>query len=203
MRSNVTRWVTAAALAAACAAASAQAQNGSLEIALKHGSKGEAQTRDQLQRLLKTYDVSRWIYTRSIIVDEQAIPFSHPVLTLSVRHVQDDELLLSTFVHEQFHWPLVQKGKETEEAIKELHGLFPTVPTAGPEGANGERSTYLHLIVCYLEWRADQQLLGELKARQVMDFWATDHYRWVYRTVLERPGEIATIVTRHGLMQTF
>ncbi|HXI31888.1 MAG TPA: hypothetical protein VNG89_25800 [Vicinamibacterales bacterium] len=203
MRSNVTRWVTSAALAAACAAASAHAQNGSLEITLKHGSKGEAQTRDQLQRLLKSYDVSRWIYTRSIIIDEQAIPYSHPVLTLSARHVQDDELLLSTFVHEQFHWPLVQKGKETEEAIKELHGLFPTVPTAGPEGANGERSTYLHLIVCYLEWRADQQLLGELKARQVMDFWATDHYRWVYRTVLERPGEIATIVTRHGLMQTF
>jgi hypothetical protein len=29
-------------------------------------------------------------------------------------------------------------------------------------------------------------LLGELKARQVMDFWATDHYTWIYKTVVNR-----------------
>src|SRR5262249_41281436 len=64
----------------------------------------EAQTKEQLLRLLKTYDVSRWIFTKSIVIDERAIPHSHPVLTLHARHLQDDELLLSTFVHEQFHW---------------------------------------------------------------------------------------------------
>jgi len=121
-------WVAAAAL---CASAAAYAQGG-VDIALKHGSAREAQTKEQLQRLLKTYDVSRWIYTRSIVVDEQATPHSHPVLTLHVRHLKDDELLLSTFVHEQLHWFLVNEGKATDEAISDLQALFPTVPGKPP-----------------------------------------------------------------------
>src|SRR5688500_14429317 len=75
-----------------------------LDIVLKQGTPNEAQTRDQLQRLLATYDLSPWLYTKSIVIDERAIPFSHPVLTLHTRHLKDDELLISTFVHEQFHW---------------------------------------------------------------------------------------------------
>lgn len=47
--------------------------------------------------------------------------------------------------------------------------------------SDSEDSTYLHLLVNTLEYRADKELLGELKARQVMDFWATDHHTWVYR----------------------
>src|SRR5262249_41281437 len=95
---------------------------------------------------------------------------------------------------------LVQNEKERDEAIKELRAVFPTVPARGPEGAQDENSTYLHLLDCYLEYRAVQQLLGELKTRQVMEFWATDHYTWVYRTVLERPGDIAAIMTKHKLL---
>ena len=33
------------------------------EIELKRGTKGEQQTRDQLQRLIKTYDLAKWIFT--------------------------------------------------------------------------------------------------------------------------------------------
>jgi hypothetical protein len=65
------RTVVVTMVAALCAAAAAHAQDG-LDIALKHGSPREARTKAQLQRLLKTYDVSRWISTRSILVDEQA-----------------------------------------------------------------------------------------------------------------------------------
>ena len=72
-----------------------------IEIALKSGTPREVQTKEQLQRLLKTYDLSKWIFTRSILIDEKAIPHSHPVLTLHTRHLKDDDLLLSTFVHEQ------------------------------------------------------------------------------------------------------
>ena len=189
----------AAALLASCLAAPVSGQP-SLEIALKQGSRREAQTREQLERLLKAYDVSRWIFTKSIVIDERAIPHSHPVLTLHARHLQDDELLLSTFVHEQFHWFLVRNEKDRDDAIKELRDVFPKVPAGGPEGAQDENSTYLHLLDCYLEYRAVQQLLGELKTRQVMEFWATDHYTWVYRTVLERPNDIARIMAKHKLL---
>lgn len=172
----------------------------SIEISLKNGSQAEIQTKEQLQRLLKTYDLSKWIFTRSVVIDEKAIPHSHPVLTLSARHLKDDELLLSTFVHEQLHWFLVRKDKETKEAIKELRMLFPKVPAGFPDGARDEDSTYLHLMVNYLEYRADRELLGELRAKQVMDFWATDHYRWIYRTVLERTRDIGNIMFKYKLV---
>jgi hypothetical protein len=171
-----------------------------IDITLKQGSKEEEQTKAQLQRLIKSYDVSKWIFTRTVQIDEKAIPHSHPVLTMSTRHLKDDELLLSTFVHEQIHWFLTQNHKSTEEAKKELRGLFPKVPVSFPEGASDEESTYLHLIVVYLEYRAGRELLGELKARQVMEFWAADHYTWVYKTVLERPRDIGVIAFKYKLV---
>lgn len=179
------------------AAAHAQVK---LDISLAHESKDEAQTRAQLQRLLGAYDLSGWIFTKSVVIDERAIPHSHPTLTLSTRHLKDDELLLSTFVHEQLHWFLGEREKETEAAIKELRAMFPKVPVGHPEGARDERSSYLHLLVIYLEYRADRELLGELKARQVMDFWSRDHYTWVYKTVLERPRDIGNVALKHKLI---
>lgn len=146
-----------------------------IDIALKNGSPAEVQARDQLQRLLTKSDLSKWIFTRSILIDEKAIPHSHPILTLHTRHLKDDDLLLSTFVHEQLHWFLIQKDKETDEAIKDLRALFPKVPVAFPEGAGNEESTYLHLLVNYLEYRADREILGELRTKQVMGFWSGDH----------------------------
>jgi hypothetical protein len=186
-------------LFAVCMSSALHAQ-ANLEIALKHGSKVEQQTRDQLQRLLKAYDLAKWTFTKSILIDEESIPHSHPVLTLSARHVKDDELLLSTFVHEQAHWFLTQNSKATEDAKQELRSMFPKVPIKPPEGASDEESTYLHLIVIYLEYRADRELLGELKARQVMEFWAIDHYTWIYKTVLERPRDIGNVAFKHKLV---
>jgi hypothetical protein len=171
-----------------------------LEITLKHGTPDEARTRDQLRRLLATYDVSPWIYTKSIVIDEQAVPFSHPVLTLHTRHAKDDELLLSTFVHEQFHWFLAERREATEQAIADLRKLFPTVPAGGTAGARDENSTYLHLLVCYLEQQADLRVLGELRTKQVMDFWATDHYTWVYQTVISRSRELGQIMRERKLI---
>jgi len=171
-----------------------------LEIALKHGTPDEARTRDQLQRLFVAYDLSPWFYTKSVVIDERAIPFSHPVLTLHTRHAKDDELLVSTFLHEQLHWFLAERREATELAIAALRKLFPTVPAGGTAGARDEDSTYLHLLVCYLEQQADIRVLGELKTKQVMDFWATDHYTWVYQTVISRSRDIGEIMRERKLI---
>ena len=198
---NLKSLSTTLAIAAASVAllnANAYAQN-TLQITLAHETQTEQQTKDQLERLLRTYDVSQWLYTKSIIIDDSAIPHSHPLLTLHTRHLRDDTLLLSTVVHEQFHWWLVQHDADTEAAIKDLQQRYPLVP---PEGANGVHSTYLHLLVGYLEWHADQRLLGELAARQVMVFWTTDHYQWVYTTLLHDAPDIGGIAFKHKLIPT-
>lgn len=193
------RWVAIFALGGLGAVTPAYAQD-SLRIELAHGSPAEAATKAQLQRLLETHQVSPWIFTRRLRIDETAIPHSHPTLTLHTRHLKDDDLLLSTFIHEQLHWYLVQQGQRTEAAIAELRARFPTIPVGYPEGAADERGSYVHLLVNHLEHRANRELLGELRASQVMNFWAADHYTWIYRTVLTQARDIDTIVIRHQLV---
>ena len=128
------------------------------------------------------------------------LPHSHPVVTLNTRYVDDDTAQLATFVHEQLHWFLtdhVERAK-TNAALTELRVLYPAVPTALPEGAMGERSTYLHLIVCHLELQALTALLGEQSARQQLERWT--HYTWVYRTVLTDTERIEGVLRRHGIV---
>lgn len=169
-------------------------------ISLAHASPAEQQTKAQLERLLGQYDLAMWTFTRSIAIDDQSIPHSHPVLTLHTRHLKDDELLLSTYVHEQSHWFLGQHETQTDAAIKELRRLYPKIPVGFPEGSDSERGNYVHLLVIYLEYRADRELLGELRARQVMEFWAHDHYRWLYRTVLEEARKIGEVALKNNLL---
>ena len=171
-----------------------------LEISLRHGTTAEAQTRDKLQRLLKTYDLSDWVWTRKIVIDEDSIPHSHPVLTLHTRHFNDDLLLLSTFVHEEYHWYETARPRAISAAIAELQAAYPRVPVGGLDGASDERSSYLHIVVCYAEWQKMRALVGPVEAHQIMEFWAGDHYRAIYRLVLDNEAAVGDVVKRHKLL---
>ena len=184
------------------APAAPPAQPAALEIELKQGSPDEARTRDQLLRLVQEHDLGRWIFTRKVVIDgsPNLIPHSHPVLTLSTRRLKDDDLLLSTFVHEQLHWYLTESYERAQPALQELRKLYPDAPAGFPLGGKDQESTYNHLIVCYWEIRAAKELLGELRGFQVAQFWAQDHYMWIYRKVLEEGYKIGPLVQKHGLV---
>ena len=176
-----------------------------LKISLAHNSVTERESRDQLDRLLHKYDLSKWLYTKEIVIDDDAIPHSDPVLTLHTRHLKDDDLLLSTFVHEQMHRFLaLRRQKDFDQAKTDLRHLFPEIPIGFPEGSSSDEGNYEHLLVVWLEYRADQELLGELRARQVMEFWAADHYTWIYQKLLDRQvrAKISAIIQAHGLVPT-
>lgn len=200
-----THWVLALLLFTAPAAASAAPSPevvtlpGGVVARTKNATPAELATRDQLARLLATHDLGRWMATQEVLIAEGEIPHSHPVLTLGTRHLRDDELLLATFVHEQLHWFLGAREEAFGRARDDLRLLYPTVPVGWPDGAESAGSTYTHLIVCLLEIEAMQQLLGELRARQITEFWAHDHYQWIYRQVLTAPAPIAAIVRKHHL----
>jgi hypothetical protein len=51
-----------------------------------------------------------------------------------------------------------------------------------------------------LEYGDDKELLGELRAKQVMEFWVTDHYRWIYRQVLDEGDKIRAVLQKHKLV---
>jgi hypothetical protein len=107
-----------------------------LDIQLAHGSATEQQTKRQLERLLAQYDVSPWRFTSKVIVDDNTIPHSHPVLTLHTRHLRDDDLLLSTYIHEQSHRFFSDHAAQTGQAVAELKRLFPGLPVGFPDGGD-------------------------------------------------------------------
>lgn len=171
----------------------------SITINLAHGSENEQQTKVELQKLMTAYNLTKYTFTNTVIIDERAIPHSHPVLTLHTRHLNSDDQLLSTYVHEQLHWYLDAHKSQTGAAEDDLREMYPKVPVGYPDGANDEESTYLHLIDCYLEMEADRDLMGRDRALAVMNFWAGDHYRWVYKTVMKDESTIAAVIDKEHL----
>jgi len=168
-----------------------------VEIRLASGTELEQRGREQLERILAKWDLSRWLFTRTVQIQSRVIPHSHPVLTLNTQYVDDadDARQLATFLHEQLHW-FLGDGRASA-AIDDLEHLYPKVPESLPEGANGRRSTYLHLLVCLLEFDAVRSLLGEEAARKILT--GFHYYTWVYREVLERPEPIRKVLRAHGL----
>ena len=167
-----------------------------LRIRTAHGNEAERAAARQIQATLARHDVTRWIYTRDVVIEQGAIPHSHPVLTLNARPGADDAKL-ATFVHEQFHWYVDAHRREREAAMAEFARVFPDAPAGGPRGARDRQSTYLHLIVCDLELQAMAELVGEARAREVLA--DNRHYTWIYEQVLGDP-RIRRINARHGLL---
>ena len=171
-----------------------------LDIQLQHNDEDrEQRTKAQLERILKQYDLSKWTFTRKIIIAARVAPHSHPVLTLSTRHLDSDDLLLSTYVHEQLHWWLDANPDREKNAEDALRKIYPKVPVGNPDGADSEQATYMHLVDCYLEMQADRALMGKERTDKIMEFWAGDHYRWIYKTVMSDEPKIAEIVQANHL----
>lgn len=169
---------------------------GDIDIDLAHGSEAEALMARELRALIRKYDLEPWMLTRRVVIDERAIPHSHPVLTLHTRHIGDESMLLATFLHEQLHWletdPWTAGWSSTME---ELQRLFPEVPPSSAGGASDDESTYRHLLVCDLEYQALAALLGREPARQTLA--RVTHYEWIYERVLDDP-RIREVSLRHG-----
>lgn len=170
-----------------------------LDIKTAHTAENELKTKAAMEALERNHDLRPWTFTRFIMIDQSAIPHSHPILTIHTRHLGYDDALLATYLHEELHWFLEEHKAETEAAELALMKRYPSVPVGYPDGASDRESTYLHLLDCDLEWHADEALLGSERARKVMEYWASDHYRWVYKTVLTDRKIIDAILKARGL----
>lgn len=205
------RSVVVAAVLAACggrgpvspAPVAAPPQRPLVAISLRHRSHTEEATRDQLEGLLARYDLRGWLFTDQIVIDDLAIPHSHPVLTLHSRHLGHDDALLSTFLHEELHHFESARPEAVARATAELEKAFPALPVGFPEGAGSKESSYLHLIVNFLEYESLVRVIGQKRADETFALWENDHYRAIYRRVRESGPTIAAIVAREGLVPPF
>jgi hypothetical protein len=168
-----------------------------IKIDLAHGTDREQQTKALLEQALGSYDLGKYTFTRHVVIEERAINHAFPVLTLNVRFARSADELLSSYVHEQLHWHLRDRGRDQQEAIAELRIIYPGAPVGAPEGAETAVSTYGHLIDCYLEIQADRQLIGPERTSAVIA--DKGHYTWIYKTILQDEPRIAEVARRHHL----
>jgi hypothetical protein len=167
-----------------------------ITITTKSGGVREEKVKSILADILNTYDLSKYAFTDTVLIESWVKPHSHPVLTLNTRKF-DEHHLLSTYVHEQIHWFVDEKEQEAEAVIAELREHYKQVPVGDPEGASSEYSTYLHLIVCPLEYTALKRLLGDPAAKELLH--EKRPYQWIYKTTIHDYAFLMGIIRKHGL----
>ncbi len=162
------------------------------------GSESENSIKTRLTTILEKYDLEPYIYTKRIMIRDNTIPHSHPVLTLSTRDTTE-ELILSTFIHEQMHWYSLSRNDTFETLMEEIKAMYPTVPVQLPEGGGSEDGTYLHIAINYLEYKNLKQVLGDEEALKVLEHLKTHHYTWIYKTMENDYEKLEQLFDKHHL----
>ena len=173
-----------------------------IDLDLDHARREGERVSGMLQALRRRHDLARYEYTRIVRVVPGSDTFAHPVLTIGNRFAESEDLLLSTYLHEQMHWYLWHLGTPEMDPVApffdELVRRYPEAPTELPDGARNYESTYLHLVVNWLEVAATAEFIGRVRACAVADTQRT--YRWIYRTVRRDWDALQELYERHGLV---
>jgi hypothetical protein len=171
-----------------------------LNITLKHDSEGEQKRKEQIEHLANVYDLAKYTITRDIVIDQQAMNHSTPVLTQNLRFLDNDDRALSAYVHEQAHWLLMERHRgQARQMLPELIHMYPNIDVTPPYGDGNQGTSYIHLVVLMLEWQALEDLLGETRARAVMEFKRQDHYKDLYATVMDHRQQMEGFLNRYGV----
>jgi len=173
-----------------------------IDIDLDHARREAERVRDLLSALRRRHDLSRFEYTNVVRIVPGGDTFSHPMLTLGNRFAENEDTLLSTYLHEQMHWYLWHLGTPERDPVApffdELVRRYPEAPTELPDGARNYESTYLHLVINWLEIAATSEFIGRRRACAIAEVQRT--YRWIYRTVLKDWDMLGELFERHGLV---
>jgi hypothetical protein len=176
------------------------AETPKLNIRTKNGLPGEQQRKEQMERLARQYDLSKYTITRDIIIERGAMNHSSPVLTLNLRFLDNDDLALSAYVHEQGHWYLMERHRPgNPQLLEDLQHTFPNLDYRMPGGDGEVRSSYFHIAVCMLEWQAMEELVGAARARQVIEWKQRDHYTAIYAILLNQREQVEGVMNRNGV----
>jgi hypothetical protein len=172
-----------------------------IDIDLGEAEREAERIRTWLAALRRRHDLARFEYTRHVRIVPAGPTHSHPILTLGTRFTETEDLLLSTYLHEQMHWYLWMLGGPDNDPVApffdELVRRYPQAPTWLPEGARSYEQTYVHLVVCWLEIEATAELIGRARANRMAD--TTWGYRWIYRTVIADRDPLGELLSAHKL----
>jgi hypothetical protein len=136
------------------------------------------------------------------LVETTEDPATKADLLVEVGDVWRDRLAHATRAADAFEraHELAPKCAACAAAVTALQTAFPNLPLGFPDRADTAESNFENLVVVAWEDEGLQRLVEELAAREVMEFWATDHYRALYRTVIDHRREVRSILRALGLM---
>jgi hypothetical protein len=173
-----------------------------IDIDLDHARREGERVAGLLTALRRRHDLGRYEYARVIRVVPGSETFSHPVLTLGNRFADSEDLLLSTYLHEQMHWYLWLLGTPDHDPVApffdELVRRYPDAPTELPDGARNYDATYLHLVVNWLEIAVTSEFIGRRRAFAIAE--TQRSYRWIYRTVVKDWDILGELYERHDVV---
>lgn len=176
---------------------------GDLEITidLAAAQRGAERVRAMLLDLRTRFDLAPFEYCRQIRIAPTEIPYSHPRITLN-SWVHDDLGLLSMYLHEQMHWYVTWyshlHAPQWRQLLARLRERYPEPPPAEAGGANDAYSTWLHLIVNWLEVEAVSRVVDRTRVENHVR--SLPFYRWIYRTVIEDHEALGALYRQHGLL---
>ena len=151
-----------------------------IDIDLGEAEREAERIRTWLAALRRRHDLARFEYTRHVRIVPAGATYSHPILTLGTRFTETEDLLLSTYLHEQMHWYLWLLGGPDHDPVApffdELVRRYPQAPVWLPEGARSYERT---------------------RANRMAD--TTWGYRWIYRTVVADRAPLCDLFTEHGI----
>jgi hypothetical protein len=177
------------------------AQTPPLKIKTKHhDDPGEEQAKLQVMRLAQQFNLKKYTVTRDILIERGAIAHSKPTLTLNLRFLDNDDLALSSYVHEQGHWVLTERRpRMNRPLLNDLLHAFPGLDYRQPNGDGEEIGSYYHIAVCMLEWQAMEALVGPERARKAVEWKSHDHYKAIYAIDLAERPIVEGILMRNGV----
>ncbi len=147
------------------------------------------------------YDLSPYLFTKSVKIKPNVIPHSHPMLTLNTFWNNSPKHLLSTFIHEQAHWFLNWSDARKYGVVhRAFMDWYPNLPKDRTQIASNTYSTYTHLAVCWLELQGLKGYLGQSVAYETLR--SFKHYGWIFNKVIEDEGKIENLMAENGLLIT-
>jgi len=170
-----------------------------LNITTKNNSSTELATKEILETLLGKWDISQYFFTDNVMIEDRAMPHSHPALTINSFPYNDQIMHLTDLLHEQLHWYFEEEQSLVDEAVVELKVHYPEVPVGHPLGCRDETSTYEHLLLCRLCHKITSNIFGEDESRQILYYLQNHHYLWVYDTIDKDSDYIDSLLDKYSL----
>jgi hypothetical protein len=158
-----------------------------------------------LAALRRRHDLARYEYTNVVRIVPGGETFARPVLQLGNRFASSEDLLLSTYLHEQMHWYLWYLGTPERDMVApfmdELVRRYPDAPIDVADGsARGYDATYEHLVVNWLEIAAASEFIGRDRALAVARAQRLRSYGWLYDTVVRDWDKLGELYERHDIV---